>query len=67
MSGECCRFKDTEPSSYGFAILLGLMRVTIIDVRIYRRFQPKSARYTRYIAKMTTGFLVLIATLIVLW
>ena len=53
--------------SYGFAVLLGLMVVTIIGVKIYKQFQPKLARYEKYIPKITAGLLVLMAIVIVFW
>jgi len=53
--------------AYGFAVLLGLMVVTIIGVKIYKQFQPKLARYEKYIPKITAGLLVLMAIVIVFW
>ena len=53
--------------AYGFAVLLGLMMVTIIGVKIYKQFQPKLARYEKYIPKITAGLLVLMAIVIVFW
>ena len=53
--------------AYGFAVLLGLMVVTIIGVKIYKQFQPKLARYEKYIPKVTAGLLVLMAIVIVFW
>ncbi len=53
--------------AYGFAVLLGLMAVTIMGVKIYKRFQPKLARYEKYIPKVTAGLLVLMAIVIAFW
>ena len=53
--------------SYGLAVLLGLMAVTIISVTIYKKLQPKLIRYERYIPKIGAGFLVAMALIIALW
>lgn len=53
--------------AYGLAVLSGLVAVTIIGVKIYKRFQPKLARYEKYIPKVTAGLLVLMAIVIALW
>lgn len=53
--------------AYGLAVLLGLVAVTITGVKIYRQFQPKLARYEKYIPKITAVLLVLMAIVIVFW
>lgn len=53
--------------AYGLAVLSGLVAVTIIGVKIYKQFQPKLARYEKYIPKVTAGLLVLMAIVIVFW
>jgi len=53
--------------AYGLAVLVGLVAVTIIGVKIYKQFQPKLARYEKYIPKVTAGLLVLMAIVIVFW
>lgn len=53
--------------TYGIAVLLGLMAVTIMGVRIYKRIQPKLVRYEKYVPKIGGVFLVLMAIMIVFW
>lgn len=53
--------------AYGLAVLLGLVAVTITGVKIYKQFQPRLARYEKYIPKITAGLLVLMAIVIVFW
>jgi nickel/cobalt exporter len=51
--------------SYGVAILLGLIVATIAGVKIYKQFQPKLARYERYIPKIGAGLLAVMAAAII--
>ncbi len=53
--------------SYGIAVLLGLVAVTIISVKIYKKLQPKLIRYERYIPKIGAVFLVAMALFIIIW
>jgi len=53
--------------AYGVSVLLGLIVVTIIGVKIYKRFQPRLARYGKYIPKISAGFLVVMAVTIIVW
>ncbi|MEE8418771.1 MAG: hypothetical protein V3S02_01515 [Dehalococcoidales bacterium] len=53
--------------TYGIAVLLGLMVVTILGVKIYKRLQPKLIRFEKYIPKIGGVFLVLMAIMIVFW
>lgn len=50
--------------TYGIAVLLGLMTVTILGIKIYKRLQPKLIRYEKYIPKIGGIFLVLMALMI---
>lgn len=53
--------------AYGAAVLLGLIVATIAGVGLYRRFQPKLARYEKYIPKIGAGLLVAMAIIIIFW
>ena len=53
--------------SYGVAVLLGLIVITIAAVKIYKKLQPKLIRYERYIPKISAGLLVVMAILIIFW
>lgn len=52
---------------YGISVLLGLMIVTIIAVKIYKQLQPKLIRFEKYIPKISAGFLVAMAIIVVFW
>lgn len=51
--------------SYGVAVLLGLIAATVAGVTLYRRLQPKLARYERYVPKISAGLLGVMAAVIV--
>jgi len=53
--------------SYAVSVLIGLMVVTILGVRIYKIFQPKLARFEKYVPKISAAILVLMAILIAVW
>jgi len=53
--------------AYGVSVLLGLIVVTIIGVKVYKWFQPRLARYEKYIPKISGGLLVVMAMAIVFW
>ena len=53
--------------AYGVSVLAGLMAATIIGVKVYKRFQPRLARYGKYIPKISAGFLVVMAVLVIFW
>ena len=53
--------------SYGVAVLLGLIIVTVASVKIYKALQPKLIRYERYIPKISAGLLVAMAVIIIFW
>ena len=51
--------------SYGVAVLLGLVVATIAGVTLYKQFQPKLARYEKYVPKISAGILVVMAAIII--
>ena len=53
--------------SYGVAVLLGLIAITIAAVKIYKVLQPKLMRYERYVPKISAVLLVVMAILISFW
>jgi ABC-type nickel/cobalt efflux system permease component RcnA len=53
--------------AYGISVLLGLILATIIGVKVYKQFQPRLARYEKYIPKISAGLLVVMAMIIVFW
>ena len=53
--------------SYGVAVLLALIAVTIAGVKIYKHLQPKLIRYERYIPKIGAAALLAMAIIILLW
>ncbi len=53
--------------AYGVAVLLGLILATIAGVKLYKQFQPKLARYEKYIPKIGACLLMLMAIVIVFW
>ena len=52
---------------YGISVLLGLVVVTVLGVKIYKRLQPKLMRYERYIPKIGAVILLAMAIVIVFW
>ncbi len=53
--------------SYGIAVLLGLIVVTVGGVKIYKKLKPKLERYEKYVPKISAGILVVLAIVIVFW
>jgi len=53
--------------AYGVAVLLGLIVATVVGVKVYRQFQPKLARYEKYVPKIGAGLLVVMAAVITFW
>ena len=53
--------------AYGVAVLLGLVVATIVGVKIYKRLQPRLARYEKYIPKISAGLLTVMAAVIIFW
>jgi putative Ca2+/H+ antiporter (TMEM165/GDT1 family) len=53
--------------AYGVSVLLGLIVATIVGVKLYKHFQPKLARYEKYIPKIGAGLLVVMAIVIMFW
>ena len=51
--------------TYGIAVLLGLMAVTIAGVKAYQQFQPRLARYERYVPKGSAVLLAAMAVVII--
>jgi nickel/cobalt exporter len=53
--------------AYGVSVLLGLVIVTIVGVKVYQQFQPKLARYEKYVPKVGAVLLVVMAAAIAFW
>ena len=53
--------------SYGVAVLLGLVVITVASVKIYKVLQPKLMRYEKYVPKVSAGLLVAMAIFIIFW
>lgn len=53
--------------SYGLAVLLGLIAVTLVSVKIYKKLRPKLAHYEKYVPKISAGILVVLVIVIVFW
>ena len=53
--------------AYGISVLLGLMAVTILGIKIYKRFQPRFARYESHIPKIGAVILTIMAIIVLLW
>jgi len=53
--------------SYAVSVLIGLVAVTIVGVKIYKRFEPKLARFEKYVPKISAALLVIMAVLIIFW
>lgn len=53
--------------SYALAVLVGLTAITLAGVKIYRKLQPRLARYGQYVPKISAGILVVLAIVIVIW
>jgi len=49
--------------SYGVAVLLGLIVITIASVKIYKILQPKLMRFEKYVPKVSAGLLAIMAIL----
>ena len=53
--------------SYGLSVLIGLVIVTIVGVKIYKKFQPRMARFEKYVPRISAGLLVVMAIIVILW
>jgi len=53
--------------SYGIAVLLGLIAVTLAGVKIYKTLQPKLTRYEKYVPKISAVILVVLVIVIIFW
>jgi nickel/cobalt transporter (NicO) family protein len=53
--------------SYGVAVLLGLIVITVASVKIYKVLQPKLMRYEKYVTKVSAGLLAAMAVFIIFW
>jgi ABC-type nickel/cobalt efflux system permease component RcnA len=53
--------------AYGVSVLLGLVVATIVGVKVYKQFQPRLARYEKYIPKISAVLLVVMAAVIAFW
>lgn len=53
--------------AYGVSVLSGLIVATIVGVKVYRQFQPRLARYEKYIPKISAVLLVVMAAVIAFW
>ncbi len=52
--------------SYGMAVLIGLVAITVASVKIFRVLRPKLVRYEQYVPKISAGLLVVMAVLIII-
>ena len=53
--------------AYGTAVLAGLVVVTVLCVKVYKRVEPKLKRYEKYVPKVSAVILVIMAVFIVVW
>ena len=53
--------------SYGVAVLLGLIAVTVGCVKIYKTMQSKLMRYEKYVPKISAAILAAMAIVIIFW
>ena len=53
--------------AYGVSVLLGLVVATIVGVKVYKQFQPRLARYEKYIPKISAVLLVVMTAGIIFW
>jgi hypothetical protein len=53
--------------TYGIAVLLGLMAITILGIKNCERFQPKLVRFEKYVLKIGGIFLIFMAIIIIFW
>jgi len=53
--------------SYGVALLLGLIAVTIGSVKIYKTLQPKLVSFEKYVPKISAVILAAMAIIIIFW
>ena len=51
---------------YAVSVLIGLMVVTILGVKIYKTFQPRLARFEKYVPKISAAILAVMGILIIL-
>jgi nickel/cobalt transporter (NicO) family protein len=50
--------------SYGVAVLLGLIFVTVASIKIYKLLQPKLERYENYVPKVSAAIIIIMAVII---
>jgi nickel/cobalt exporter len=50
--------------SYGIAVIMGLVLVTVACVKLFRFLQPKLTRYEKYIPKVSAAILTIMAIII---
>ncbi len=53
--------------SYGVAVIIGLMAVTLLCVKLYQRVEPRLNRYERYVPKIGAVMLLAMAVVIIVW
>jgi len=53
--------------SYGVAVLLGLVAVTVASVKLYKKIQPKLIRYEGYVPKIGAVTLLAMAIIIIVY
>ena len=53
--------------SYGVAVLLGLLAITVASVKLYKRIQPRLMRYEKYVPKIGAATLLAMAIIIILY
>ncbi len=51
--------------SYGVAVLLGLIAVTLAGVKTYKILRPKLARYEKYVPNISAIILAVLAIVII--
>lgn len=53
--------------SYGTAVLVGLVLITLACVRLFKYMEPRLAHYEKYIPKISAVILLILAVVILLW
>ena len=53
--------------TYSFAVIIGLMLLTVLGVKLYELVRHRISRFEKYVPKAGAFFLVLMAIMIMLW
>lgn len=54
-------------TTYGIAVLSGLVAVTVLSVKLYQRVQPRLRRFERHVPRISAAILAAMAVTVAVW